>query len=146
MASRAVIATMNDSAFKRLYQAMADISQAFPEVEPATLPSFRDIRYQEAARYDAMASWAERLAVAMGVSSVPVPVEDVVIIEDEMDTSNDDTSDYNTLNNAKLRKLAKERGIALHDRTEIIDALQAADGFTEDEQQQMDNAFDGEAS
>lgn len=165
MASRAAIATMNDLAFKRLYRAMSDISEAFPDVEPAVLPTYRDIRYQEAARYDALASWAERLAVAMGVSSIPVEVEkpDPEIVEDEMDedidastaptekvvtqdvemaedeqsfdtSSDDSSSDYSTLSNTKLRKLAKERGIALHDRGEIIDALEAADGLTEDEQ------------
>src|SRR5688572_8097624 len=110
MASRGAIATMNDLAFKRLYRAMADIGEAFPEVEPATLPSYRDIRYQEAARYDALASWAERLAVAMGVSSVPIVVEDIEVVEDEIDTD-DSTSEYSELSNTKLRKLAEERGI-----------------------------------
>jgi hypothetical protein len=151
MASRAAIATMNDLAFKRLYRAMADISEAFPEVEPATLPSFRDIRYQEAARYDALASWAERLAVAMGVSSVPVVVEEVEIVEDEIDTDTDTGgSKYSDMSNRQLRRLADERGIntaPLRSKAELIDALQAADGFTEDEQQQMDEALDnGEAS
>lgn len=92
--------------------------------------------------------WADWLEAQDHPTTV-ASVKDVEIIEDEMDSENVDNGrigDYSDMSNTKLRKLAKERGITLHERTEIIDALQAADGFTEDEQQQMDNAFDGEAS
>jgi hypothetical protein len=54
-----------------------------------------------------------------------------------------ESNDYGSMSNRDLRALAKERGITLHDRTEIIDALQAADGMTEDQQAAQDN---GEAS
>lgn len=148
MASRAAIATMNDLAFKRLYRAMADISEAFPEVETAILPSYRDIRYQEAARYDALATWAERLALAMGVSSVPVIEEVPLVTEDETeDTPEDDNSDYNSFTAKELRAEADARGIdtkAFRTKDEVIDALEAADGMTEDEQQAAHE--DGEAS
>lgn len=148
MASRGAIAAMSDIAFKRLFVAMADINTAFPDVEPAVLQSFRDIRYQEAARYDALASWAERLAVAMGVSSVPEVVEPEPDVEDtnEPEVAGSETIAYADMSNNKLRKLAKQRGISLHDRDEIIDALQAADGFTEDEQAQMDAMGDDGAA
>ncbi len=138
MASRAATATMSDLAMKRLLQAMKDINAAYPEVEPAVMPSYRDIRYQEAARYDALASYAERLAVAMGVSSVPAPVEEVEIVEDEIDNSDDGTSDYSQYTNKQLRTMAEERGInaaPLRNKAELIDALEAADGLTEDEQE-----------
>ncbi len=138
MASKGAIATMNDLAFKRLYRAMSDISEAFPEVEAAVLPTYRDSHYQEAARYDVLATWAERLAIAMGVSSVPVAVETLEIVEDEIDNSAvDSTSDYSSFSAKELRAEADARGIhtaPLRSKVELIDALEAADGLTEDQQ------------
>lgn len=151
MASVGAIANMSSVADKKLYQAMADINTAFPDVEPAILPTFRDPRYQDAARREVIAAWAERLAVAMGVSSVVVeeaePVESEVTEDDA--AVNSDGGAYDGMTKRQLRALANERGIpneGLNNVAELKDALQAADGFTEDEQSQMDAMGDsGEA-
>jgi hypothetical protein len=141
MATIGAIATMSDLAFKKLFQAMTDINTAFPDVEPAILPAYRDVRYQEASRYQAMADWAARLAVAMGVSSIPdvvaqavespaddipftdaaseyVPQEvkgDVFPLEAKSEASEEsaETDDpYEGMTNKELRAVADERGIA----------------------------------
>jgi hypothetical protein len=72
----------------------------------------------------------------------PTKLAEAEVVEDQLDKSADG-GQYHSMSNRDLRALAKERGISLHDRTEIIDALQAADGMTEDEQAAQDS---GEAS
>ncbi len=134
MASKGSIARTSELALIRLYQAMADIGTAFPEVEPSVVERYRDPNYQAAARLDAIAGWAERVAVAMGVSSVPVIVDDVEVIEEESDNS---SGDYSSFSAKELRAEADARGIntaPLRSKVELIDALEAADGLTEDDQ------------
>ena len=117
MASKAAIGIIRETAIKRLTRAMERLVEA-TDVEPVSLPLFRDPAYQEAMQLDTLATWAE------GVATAIVGPEQVIEPTIETPPAEGDTLD--SMPDDELLTLAEEWGIDLPvepERGEVIQAI-----------------------
>ena len=137
MADRVHIALREGRAINRLQEVMARVSAGL-DVEPVEMPNRRKAgNMLTALQLEAFVQWAEDIADAVLPLDSPEGVEYV-------------QSEYEKLTKKELRAQAAERGIdltGLNLKSELIDALMAADGVTEEEQAAADGVTmtDGES-
>lgn len=124
MASTQSIAELRGRSITRLESGFAKLSEATGVKVPVivTQSKGRDPMFDQAKLLETFANWMDAYIAEI----MPETQEERV-----------DAGNYGEFSNKELRAIADERGIdarALRSKAELIDALEAADGLTEDEQ------------